>query len=76
MASCVYSAHAIPGNYVAQALIDLKVAVRANPRLTVVGISANRGLGGVLDVSLYLGAPNSQSGNSQREVFGFFEPGL
>ena len=55
----------IPGDYVAQALADLQVAVRANPSLSVVGVRADAGLGGVFNASLDFATTQPKSNGAE-----------
>jgi hypothetical protein len=57
----VYASNLIPGNHVTDALGDLQVAMWANPGLTVIGICADAGLGGVLDAALNFRSPQAKS---------------
>jgi hypothetical protein len=53
------AANLIPGNYVTNALADLKVAVWAHPGFAVVGIRPDAGLSRVVNATLCLAAANS-----------------
>jgi hypothetical protein len=46
------AANFIPGNNVADALADLKMAVRADPGLSIIRICTDAGLGCVFDAAL------------------------
>ncbi|MEO0060652.1 MAG: hypothetical protein RL343_270 [Actinomycetota bacterium] len=61
MPSSVYATNRIPSHYVTQSLRNLQVAVWANPRLIVISIGTNAGLGGVLHASLYFSPANTHA---------------
>lgn len=52
MTTSFYAANFIPGNHVTDALVDLQVAMWANPGFTVVGVCTDAGLGGVFNAAL------------------------
>ena len=65
MATSFYATNLIPGNHVADALADLKVAVWADPGFTVICIRADAGLGGVFDASFDFRASQTQTNGGQ-----------
>jgi len=56
VSASVDAANRIPGDNVAETLGDLKIAVRTNPGLAIVGVCSDAGLGGVFDTALDLGS--------------------
>lgn len=64
MSASLHTTNFIPGNYVTKSLADLQMAVRANPGLSVIGICADAGLGGVLDTSFDLASTKSEPDGS------------
>jgi hypothetical protein len=61
MPASFYATNRIPSHDVTEALGNLYVAVRANPRLVVIGIGANACLRGVLNAALYFSAANAHA---------------
>lgn len=72
MATSFYATNLIPGNHVADALADLKVAVWADPGFTVVGIRTDAGLGGVFDAAFDFCASQTQTYGGQVNRFWLF----
>lgn len=61
MTSSLDSANFIPGNNVADSLADLKMAVRADPGLTVIRVCTDAGLGCVFDTAFDFAATQAKT---------------
>jgi hypothetical protein len=60
---------AIPGNYVAEALAQLEIAVRADPGFIVFGVGADAGLSRVFDPALELRAAQAKANGAEIDLF-------
>lgn len=68
----IYASILIPGNDVTDALADLQVTMGANPRLAIISVGTNAGLGGVFDPAFDFAASQTKADSAQIELFDWF----
>ena len=66
----------IPGNNVADALADLKMAVRADPSLAVIGVCTDAGLGCVFDTPFDVAATEPEANRAEIKILNRLRLGL
>ena len=76
MTSSLDAANFIPGNNVADALADLKMAVRADPGLTVIGVCTDAGLGCVFDTPFDFAATEPEANRAEIKILNRLRLGL